>query len=503
MRLDFINKKLGLIISLTVLGFCFSMNNASCAETVQDSSSITSLSPQENNINTTNNLLTIQSEEPVFPAVVKTAENQTEPTTPAVNIQNNNEIDADKNIVPVLDLKGGIQTQEVKKETPLEIWLNQDKATGDWKGLRTKLEEHGVTITGSYMTTVFTKGHSGGLLYKRGTSYQGLVNTAVEFDTEKMRLYPGGKLFVLFQNAHGKGLSGKYVGDAFVFNNADAGKKTTQLSEYWYEQSLFDNKLRFIVGKQDANCEFQALDTGFEFINSGFNFMPNSSLTAYPDAAMGLVAAIQPTENTYIKYGFFDGQGVGSESGFNTVFHKNDTYKHFGEIGITPSIKRHPGKYLIGMWHNTENTDELLSDDAINSGIIAETFPSNQGFYAEFEQMVFKEKPDSEDSQGLTVLGQFGWAPPKKTEMSKYFGTAVAYKGLIPNRNEDLFGVGINFANFSKRLGHIKNESVLEVFYKICLTPWLYIQPDFQYINKPFGADDSVIVFGIRTGIEF
>jgi len=218
---------------------------------------------------------------------------------------------------------------------------------------------------------------------------------------------------------------------------------------------------------------------------------------------MGLIAAVKPTENTYMKYGFFDGQGVGSESGFNTVFHKDDTYKHFWEMGATPSIKGHPGKYLIGTWYNTENTEELLSEDTINSGINPETFTGNRGFYAEFEQMVFKEKPDNVDAQGLTVLGQFAWAPPNKTEMTKYFGTALAYKGLIPKRDDDLLGVGINFANFSKRLGHIKSESVLEVFYKICVTPWLYIQPDFQYINKPFEADDSVIVFGIRTGIEF
>jgi len=245
MKLDFINKKLGIIMSLTVLGFCFSMNNSCYAEIMQEGSLIPNLNSQESTNNTIensanqNNLLAEQSEEALFPAVNETAENQAASTISAVNIQKN-ETGTDKNIVPVLDLKGGVQEQEVKKETPLEIWLHEDTATGDWNGLRSKLEEHGVTITGSYMTTVFTKGHSGGLLYKKGTSYQGLVNTAVEFDTEKMHLYPGGKLFVLFQNAHGKGLSGKYVGDVLIFNNADAEKKTTQLSEYWYEQSLFE-----------------------------------------------------------------------------------------------------------------------------------------------------------------------------------------------------------------------------------------------------------------------
>jgi len=487
MNLDFI-KKSKIAVCFAVLGFCFSLSNVSYAEILQKS-----------DLNTLN-----LTESPVKIADCEcgSEKNQINTEIQAVDIKKP-KIDKDKNIVPVLDLKGGIQAQKIKEETLLEIWLNEDTATGDWKGLRSKLEENGVTISGSYMTTVFTKGRSGGLLYKKGSSYQGLLNTAVEFNTEKMNLYKGGKLFVLFQNAHGKGLSDKYVGDNLIFNNADAMKKTTQLSEYWYEQSLFNDKLRLKIGKQDANCEFQALDTGFEFVNSGFNYIPNSSLTAYPDAAMGLTANIQPSDNTYIKYGFYDGQGVGSESGFNTVFHKNDTYKHFGEIGITPSIKGHKGKYLFGMWRNTEDLDELLSPDAVNAGISPETFTSNHGLYAEFEQMIFREKPDNVDEQGLTILGQFAWAPPHKTELTKYFGTAIAYKGLIPKRDEDLLGIGINSAKFSKRLGHIKGESVLEVFYKMALTPWLYIQPDFQYINKPYNADDSVIVFGIRTNIDF
>ena len=177
---------------------------------------------------------------------------------------------------------------------------------------------------------------------------------------------------------------------------------------------------------------------------------------------------------------------------------------HIGEIGRTHSIKNRPGKLLYGMWLHTGNTDELLSQDVIDSGIEPGTFPSNQGLYTEFEQMVFKEKVDNpEDNQGLNVFGQFGWSPPNKSELSKYFGTGLVYTGLIPKRNDDALGVGFNSAKFSKRLGHVKGESVLEVFYKIALTPWLSIQPDFQWINKPYYAEKSTVVFGVRTNIDF
>jgi porin len=512
MNFNFMSKKYELLLFLAFLGFCFFLSNVSRAETLQDgalnteelSINIASCKFEQEILPNINKTLDENRANSVIPAVNQTpAKNQDNSITPAV-YTNKNETDTEKNIVPVLDLKGGIQKQEVKKENPLEIWLHQDNFTGDWHGLRSKLEDNGVAISGSYTTNSFIKAHSGGLLDNSKPSYQGLINTSVEFDTKKMHLYQGGKLFVSFQNVQGKGISEKYVGDYMSFESFDPQKKITQLGEYWYEQSLFSEKIKLKIGKQDGCCEFMGLDTGAEFINSGFTFIATAPIPTYPNPAIGFVTTIQPKENIYLKYGLFDGSGVGSESGFNTIFHKGSSYMHIGEIGVIHSAKNCPGKFLYGMWLHTGDTDELLSDDTLNSGVIAETFPSNHGFYTEFEQMIFKEKVDNlEDNQGLNVFGQFGWSPPNKSELTKYFGTGLAYKGLISKRYDDVLGVGINFAKFSKRLGHIKGESVLEVFYKMSLTPWLSIQPDFQWINKPYYAEKSTIVFGIRTNIYF
>ena len=454
-----------------------------------------------------------QSQQNVLAVNPTTAEIPANQITPVETETNSKEADKDKNIVPVLDLKGGVQTQEVKKETPLTIWLKQDRATGDWNGLRSKLEDNGVTVSGSYMLNNFMKGHGGGLIGNSKPSYQGLVNTSVELNTEKMHLYPGGRLFVLFQDINGKGLSEKYTGDYMYFNSYESARPGPQLSEYWYEQSLLSNKIKFKAGKQDANCEFQALDTGFQFINSGFNFIVNSSLPTYPNPAMGLTATIQPFEKLYLKYGLFDANGVGSQSGFNTIFHKDGGMQNMEEIGVTNIIKNHPGKYIFGMWQNTKNRDELLNDDQVNANYEPITYKGTNGLYTEFEQMIFKEKRDDlNDSQGLMLLGQYSWAPKTRNVLTKYSGVAMAYKGLIPKRNNDTFGVGINFAQFSNRIGSLyldngrvgtKGESVLEVFYKIALTPWLSIQPDFQWINKPYYADKSTVVFGVRTNITF
>lgn len=497
-----------LFTSLAVLGFCLSLNNASWADTIQNSSLNTDLSTQENIISTTenqtsgNDLVAVKTDSKTLQAVDKVPNNSPSPESiPAVNQTLPGE--QKNNIVPVLDLKGGVQEQEVKKEGPIEIWLHQNKATGDWYGLRSKLEENGIILSGSYMNNMFIKEHGGGLLGNSKPCYQGIVSTSLELNTEKMHLYPGGRLFVLFQNIHGKSLSSKYVGDYMIFNNYDSNRTGPQLSEYWYEQSLLDNRLKFKIGKQDASADFMNISNAYEFINAGYTFMENSGLPLFPNAAMGLVTTVQPIKNAYLKYGFFDANGVGSQSGFNTVFHKGSSYLHMGEIGVTHAVKSHPGKYIFGMWLNTKDRQELLSSSTIASGVVPGTFPSSGGLYTEFQQMIFKEKPDNVDDQGLNVIGQYSWSPPDRSELTKYFGTGLVYKGLIPKRNNDTFGVGMNFARFSKRLGFTKGENVLEVFYKLKLTPWLYIQPDFQYINKPYYADKSTIVFGVRTNIDF
>jgi len=392
--------------------------------------------------------------------------------------------------------------EQPQEKSKVKNWLEGDYATGSWFGWRPKLEKHGITVNRSYMLNNFVKEHGGGIYEGSKPSFQGVLSTSVEIDTEKAGLYKGGKAYVLFQNVLGKGLSEKHVGDYMFFNGYESLRSGSQFSEYWYEQSLFKDKLKLKIGKQDGNSDFQAMDTGFEFVNSGFNFIVNSGVPTFPDPAMGLTATIQPTQKTYLKYGFYDGQGTGNTTGFNTVFHKNDSYKHFWEVGVTPSIKGHQGKYLVGSWYNTKNTDEILGQSQLDNGAIPEVFPSSHGFYAEFEQNVFKEN-SSDDGQGLNVMAQYSYSPPNRTEMSGYYGTALCYKGIIPKRDNDKFGTGINFARFSNRLGHVKDESVLEIFYKIQLTPWLYLQPDFQYINKPYYAEKSTIVFGIRTNLVF
>lgn len=421
-----------------------------------------------------------------------------EAKTPMVEV-NTTTNKVDQNIIPVLELKGGVKEKAAEQPSILKSWIQGDYLTGNWGGLRTKLEDHGITFAGSYMTDSFQKFRGGS---KSETPFKtfGLVDTNLTLDTKKMGLWPGGTAFVRFQNKHGLGLSQDYIGDIQSYDSYES-RRFAQISEYWYEQSVFNDRFKLKAGKQDANTDFCALDSGFNFINSSYSYMPTMPMPSYPDPALGLTATIKPVDWLAIRSGWFDGEGKGGTSGFDTAFDGKGGSFFIEELGVKHNLKNHPGNYLAGYWLHTGHVDELSADPA------PRVFGQNVGWYAAAEQMLFKENKDENDDQGLTILGQFGWSPSDRSEVARYYGAGLQYKGLIPRRDQDIFGFGTAIAKLSGRLrdvdGRYGKESILESFYTIQLTPWLSIQNDMQFIFHPNGQEKSAFVMGARTLITF
>lgn len=415
---------------------------------------------------------------------------------------NKGNIDAqEQNIVPVLDLKGGIiKSEPEKQQTRFESWINGDYMTGDWGGLRTNLEEHGITVGSRYLAGPAKKFRGGGYANRPNPKAYGLYGLDVTMDTEKMGLWKGGTFYTLYQNKRGMGLTKDYMHDRQTMDGYDF-RTMNQLSEYWYQQVWKDGKYRLKAGKQDANAEFCGLAHGFDFLNLSFSIMPTTGrFPTYPEPAMGITAAVSPTDWMTIKNGTFDGNGRGSTSGFDTMFDKKGGTYNISELEFRPVIKKLPGRYISGYWCHSANVQEYTTD------LNPRTFGRNMGWYTAFEQMVYKEnKNDEKDNQGLTIIGQGGWTPSDRNDVSSYYGAGLHYKGLIPKRDNDILGIGTAIAGFSDRLkaidGRYGQETVIETFYRIKLTPWMYIQPDVQYIMNPGGMQKNSFAFALRTFI--
>ena len=90
--------------------------------------------------------------------------------------------------------------------------------------------DRGITLEPVYYGEVFTNAR-GGLSTNDATKFAGLLDLAVTFDLDAMKVPLPGRLFLLGQNTHGRGLTNDFVGDTQVVSNIDAFGNIMQVSE--------------------------------------------------------------------------------------------------------------------------------------------------------------------------------------------------------------------------------------------------------------------------------
>lgn len=405
----------------------------------------------------------------------------------------------EKSILPIFDLKGGVEKSAAKaktktEETALQQWINGDSAMGKWFGAKPILEDNGVSIDSSLFYSPFMKTGGGANGERSGKGYT-LFNLSVTVDTEKAGLWKGGTFYSLYQNKRGYGIAGPTgaMGDWMVLDNWD-WRQLNQISEVWYQQKFFDNKLRLKFGKQDANIDFGFLNSGWDFMNTAFSINPTVPMPTYPDQAFGFMAEVNPKEWLSIRNGTF--------SRYNTPFNMT-------EIELKPKIKKLPGRYMIGAWELSDSNGMGVAEGLDSyRNTYYNNFNRNVGAYAGFEQMIYKEKKnDDNDMQGLVVFSQFGISPSNRNDMCRYVSSGLHYKGPIPKRDKDTIGLAAASGTFAPRLGDITSqvgdETALEAFYRVQITPWFYLQPDVQFITRPSGIYDSSVAIGLRSVIAF
>ena len=122
------------------------------------------------------------------------------------------------------------------------------------------------------------------------------------------------------------------------------------------------------------------------------------------------------------------------------------------------------------------------------------------------DQMLFKERPDPDDGQGLGLFARYGCADGAVNDIRCFWSVGAQYQGLIPTRDHDVLGFGVAQGVLSPHAGFTSaTETAYEVYYNAEVAPWLTVSPSVQVIDDPGGdrgARDSV-VFGVRVQMAF
>ena len=339
-----------------------------------------------------------------------------------------------------------------------------------------------------------TWGNTTGGVYRRASTL-GNLYTMAEVDTEKAGLWDGGRLHFEGVYIYG-GRPVRAVGD-FQYTSSIDSFETYEIWEAYYEHSLRDDRLTVLIGIKDLTREFAVLQFAYRGINSSFttpSTITQYGYSFYPTTGLGIQANAQTSENTYILAAVYDGkpsEPITWRSHDYGLSSKDGAY-FISEIGYKDSeMSDSYGKLAVGVWHNTGHFTDINGYERTG----------NTGAYIIGERMLLAESEGS--TQGLGVFGQAGQAAQDRNPNSWYFGGGLHYQGPIPDRDDDELMLGLNMATFSSRYrdaypGTEHAERVVELSYRMALTPYLTLTPDVQYVNNPGGdptRNDAVIVY--------
>ncbi|MEZ6165537.1 MAG: carbohydrate porin [Phycisphaerales bacterium] len=201
-----------------------------------------------------------------------------------------------------------------------------------------------------------------------------------------------------------------------------------------------------------------------------------------------------PNEHFSITAGFMDGaatvDGVrtglqGPDSFFNDD--RSDDYVYLAEANFFWE----GGRAGLGFWHHDGDFTRFLGG----------TESGTSGFYALAEHRIW----NADDDRGIDLFAQLGFGDEAVNDVALHLAAGACWVGPWSSRPDDATGIYITFIDLSEDAGYTDDETVIELFYKLQLTPFLSIKPDLQYIIDPAGNStiDDALVMGLRLEASF
>jgi porin len=437
---------------------------------------------------------------------------------------------------------GTAHAQSVHSDNPAPA--GRTYATGDWGGVRSYLEDRGVTITLSYVND-FLANVGGGI--RPGQIDLGAFQPQLDIDMQKLAGWEGGHLHVHGLVTHGPFFSQTYLGNILAVSNLEAGP-VARLYALWYEQNGSDDRWSVRTGLMLADSQFAQSKTAANFINNGISWptflagnLPASG-PAYPLPAPGVRLRVNPRDDLSVQVGLFSGDPTGG-AGSNlpepiptgTVFSFRGGTFIIGEASYLPNQGKGtgwelPGAYRIGAWYHTSSAFADQRYDTIGLSLanpastgIPLNHTADSGFYGVIDQMLYRV-PGTED-HGVSAFVRAGGAPNDRNLINFYGDAGIVYKGL-PGRPDDKIGIATAYARLGENARELDadtatytnslypirgGETMIELMYQAQLAKWWTLQPDLQYIIRPGGGvpnpDGSLRpnawVVGLRTSLNF
>ena len=392
---------------------------------------------------------------------------------------------------------------------PFDLWTSK-RATGDWGGVRTWMDNTGIDFSMVY-TPVFQNNFYGGNETHNAQEFTGDLRINLNLDFEKMKLIPGGFFFIRGKSSYNTGL-GRDVGSISATSwGITAGDDEFFLDKWWYGQRFLDKKIELRFGKLLSPVDL--IDTNAYAGNPWDQFM-NSVLNQNPTVphrkSLGAYLKIKPTDWFYFSTAAIDADEPNPNRCWATDvgLHGGAHYVGYWEFGLTPTFQSAkgpmPGNYRFGFHCDPRPLPVYMP--ATVPAIYRRSHADDMGMYLSFDQLMWKENSDPKDKQGFGAFFRYGMAHQDINRIAQFWSVGAQYQGLIPTRDKDVLAFGVGDSLLSHTLRHKVNpladrETVYELYYAIQITPWLIVYPDLQLIVNPGGNQDAhdALVGGVKV----
>lgn len=410
---------------------------------------------------------------------------------------------------------------------------------GDWGGLRSWLDQYGVSFTLN-QTSDYVGNTRGGI--KQGFVYDGLLDLEVDIDLNKAIGWRGGKIHVTGYGIQGQDLSTQYVGNLMTISNVESEPSIAKIGEAWIEQQLFDDRLSLRGGLLEADRYYMISPTANVFVNSTFGFpdsweanMPGSG-PGYPNATPGALARFAINDDWQVTASVMNGSPVGPSTNamsYGMDFPVGDGVLSWLEVVYSPEFNfggsALPGYYKLGGWYNSTSVNNVTMSSESGRSFNNPTNTTYRGQYAVYglyDQTLYREANST--TQGLNAFTRVTYNPQTERNLiTWYFDAGLAYVGLFDGRPNDIIGLGFGWAKFTPYLTDQitaqnannttmplpKPETLVELTYQAPISPWLTLQPFLQFVANPGGrapmptnptqAIPNATVVGLRANVAF
>lgn len=391
----------------------------------------------------------------------------------------------------------------------LRAILESPRLLDDPGGARSWLEDRGVTISLYYNN--FTGANlRGGKSTNDGLKNSGSGDYFLHLDFGTMGVLPGGESLVQAKSNHGKNINPDVGALSDPFDDADFDE-AFYLDQVWYQQNLFGDRVRLRLGYLDQQT---ILDRNAYANSEDKQFMStlldNNNAIVPLQIGLGATLWLKPTDWLELILGTADADNKILVAGFDTAFDDFESLYSYLEADFKVELQTSrgplPGTYRVGTFYDPKaarvfgRTNPSTGQPVLDRGHV--------GVYLSFDQLIFRETED--DSQGLGAFVRYGYRDERVRLIAHVWSTGLQYEGLLPGRDGDTLGVALYQAILSDRFNGRVNpaadmETGVEVYYRVPLTPWFAVTPDFQFIDNPGGlaTGRDAVVLGLRLRLTF